>query len=130
QIIGLDHVQLAIPPGGESEARRFYSELLGMSEVPKPEPLVARGGCWFESPGTIVHLGVEGEFVPARKAHPAFCVVDLDECRRRLEGAGVPITPDDSLPNVRRFYTADPFGNRIEFIQDGDGFGQPSTALL
>ena len=124
QIVGLDHVQLAMPPGGEAEARRFYGELLGMREVAKPAPLTARGGCWFESPGTVVHLGVEAEFIPARKAHPAFRVADLEECRDGLAAAGVPITPDDSLPEVRRFYTADPFGNRIELIQDSDGFSQ------
>jgi len=124
RIVGLDHVQLAMPPGGEPEARRFYGELLGMKEVAKPVPLAARGGCWFEGPGTVIHLGVEAEFTPARKAHPAFCVPDLEECRAAFETAGAPVVPDDSLPGVRRFYTADPFGNRIELIQDGDGFSQ------
>ena len=124
RIVGLDHVQLAMPPGCEAEARRFYGELLGMEEVAKPSPLAARGGCWFESRGAAVHLGVEEGFSPARKAHPAFRVADLEECRRTLEAAGSPVVPDDSLPGVRRFYTADPFGNRIELIQDGDGFSE------
>jgi len=124
RILGLDHVQLAMPPGGEAEARRFYGELLGMEEVAKPSSLAARGGCWFRSREAIVHLGVEEGFSPARKAHPAFRVADQEECRRTLEAAGAPVVPDDSLPDVRRFYTADPFGNRIELIQDGDGFSE------
>ncbi len=123
-IVGLDHVQLAMPAGAEPEARRFYGELLGLAEIAKPEPLAQRGGCWFTGAGTIIHLGVEAQFSPARKAHPALLVDDLEACRQRLERAGVPITPDYTLPDVRRFYAADPFGNRIEFIQDGDGFGQ------
>jgi catechol 2,3-dioxygenase-like lactoylglutathione lyase family enzyme len=124
RVVGLDHVQLAMPAGQEPEARRFYGELLGMQEVVKPAVLAARGGCWFESEGTIVHLGVEVEFAPARKAHPAFRVVDLEECREELAAAGSMVIPDDSLPEVRRIYTLDPFGNRIELIQDGDGFSQ------
>jgi catechol 2,3-dioxygenase-like lactoylglutathione lyase family enzyme len=115
-------VQLAMPRGGEAAARRFYGERLGMEEVAKPSLPAARGGCWFESPGAVVHLGVEERFTPARKAHPAFRVADLEECRRALEAAGAPVVPDDSLPEVRRFYTADPFGNRIELMQDGEGF--------
>jgi catechol 2,3-dioxygenase-like lactoylglutathione lyase family enzyme len=124
QIVGLDHVQLIMPAAGEAAARDFYGGLLGLREVPKPAPLAARGGCWFEAPGTQLHLSVESEFAPARRAHPALRVDDLEACRALLAGAGVPITPDDTLPLVRRFYAADPFGNRIEFIQDGDGFAQ------
>jgi catechol 2,3-dioxygenase-like lactoylglutathione lyase family enzyme len=124
QIVGLDHVQLAMPPGGEVEARKFYAGLLGLTEVAKPEPLAARGGCWFEGPSTFIHLGVQDDFVPARKAHPAFLVSDLDALYHILETAGVPVTPDDALPSTRRFYAADPFGNRIEFIQNDDGFSQ------
>jgi catechol 2,3-dioxygenase-like lactoylglutathione lyase family enzyme len=129
RIVGLDHIQLAMPPGGEPEARRFYGELLGMKEVTKPAPLAARGGCWFEGPGAVVHLGVEAEFIPARKAHPAFRVADLEECGAALAATGALVIPDDSLPGVRRFYTADPFGNRVELIQDGDGFSQRSPRL-
>jgi catechol 2,3-dioxygenase-like lactoylglutathione lyase family enzyme len=127
QLIGLDHIQLAMPAGGEPEVRRFYADLLGLTEVAKPAPLAARGGCWFVGTGIHIHLGVEQPFAPARKAHPAFLLADLEECRRRLEAASVATTPDDTLPNVRRFYAADPFGNRIEFIQDRDGFSQSKT---
>ena len=126
QIVGLDHVQLAMPAGGEDAARRFYAGVLGLTEVTKPAPLAPRGGCWFEAPGTVVHLGVEEDFSPARKAHPAFRVADLDEARRTLVAKGTPVTEDTSLPDVRRLYTADPFGNPIELIQDGDGFAQRS----
>ncbi len=124
RLVGLDHVQLAMPAGGEEQARRFYAGVLGMTEVAKPEPLAARGGCWFEAPATVVHIGVDDDFRPAHKAHPAFRVTDLAECRRRLASAGAPVVADDTLPHVRRFYTADPFGNRIEILQDGDGFAQ------
>jgi catechol 2,3-dioxygenase-like lactoylglutathione lyase family enzyme len=118
QINVLDHIQLAMPVGQEDAARAFYRDLLGMNEVPKPAPLVPRGGAWFNGPGIGVHLGVEKEFQPARKAHPCFRVADLDSAWDALQAAGVPLTPDDSLPDVRRFYAADPFGNRIEFMQD------------
>ena len=116
-----------MPAGAEEEARRFYAGLLGMSEVQKPAALRARGGCWFEAPGTIIHVGVEEPFVPARKAHPAFVVADLEACRAELLCADAPVVADDTLPGVRRFYTADPFGNRIEIIQDGDAFAQRSA---
>lgn len=122
QILGLDHVQLAMPAGGEAQARAFYGGLLGMRELAKPEQLAARGGCWFEAPGAQLHLGVEAGFAPARKAHPALRVDDLEALRATLAAAGVPLTADDTLPHVRRFYAADPFGNRIEFIQQGDQF--------
>jgi catechol 2,3-dioxygenase-like lactoylglutathione lyase family enzyme len=123
-LLGLDHLQIAMPPGREADARRFYAGLLGMAEVPKPLPLVSRGGCWFEAHGVSLHLGVAQDFSPALKAHPALLVDDLAACRAQLAAAGVPITPDDVLPDVRRFYAHDPFGNRIEFIQNGDGFSQ------
>ena len=122
QIVGLDHVQLAMPPGGEAEARHFYGEVLGLAEVEKPAPLAAKGGCWFAGPGTAVHLGVQADFVPARKAHPAFRVADLEACHRALEAAGVTATGDSSVPGVRRLHVFDPFGNRLEFIQAGDRF--------
>jgi catechol 2,3-dioxygenase-like lactoylglutathione lyase family enzyme len=128
-IVGLDHIQLAMPAGGETEARTFYVELLGLTDIAKPAPLAARGGCWFAGPGLQLHLGVEQPFAPGRKAHPALLVADLDACRERLLRAGIPLTPDGTLPHVRRFYAADPFGNRIEFIQDGDGFGQGEGVL-
>jgi len=127
QITGLDHVQLAMPPNGEAQARAFYGNLLGLLEVPKPEPLAARGGCWFEGAGVSLHLGVQtNEFVPAKKAHPALLVADIVEARAALETAGIAIQPDEAVPGVRRFYALDPFGNRLEFIQHGDGFFQNS----
>jgi catechol 2,3-dioxygenase-like lactoylglutathione lyase family enzyme len=122
EIVGLDHLQLAMPRGQEAEARRFYSELLGLTEVAKPAPLESRGGCWFEGQGVKLHLGVEEEFRPARKAHPCFRVADLERSRQALGAAGVTITPDESIPWTRRFYAADPFGNRLEFLQEGDSF--------
>lgn len=123
-IRGLDHVQVVMPLGREAEARAFYTGVLGLREVEKPASLAARGGCWFEGPDMIIHVGAEVEFAPARRAHPALLVRDLAAARAHLAGAGAPLTPDDSLPDVRRFYTADPFGNRIEFIQAEDGFSR------
>lgn len=120
----LDHIQLAMPPGEEARAREFWGGLLGMQEEEKPGPLASRGGCWFRAGAVILHLGVEKDFAPQRKAHPAFCVRDLDGLAARLTTAGYPVTWDEALPERRRFYTADPFGNRIELIRDGDGFGQ------
>lgn len=122
---GLDHVQVAMPPGGDGQARAFYGGLLAMREVPKPAPLAARGGCWFEAPGVQIHLGVEEPFAPARKAHPALLVADLDALVARLRAAGVPLKDDDAAElGRRRIYAYDPFGNRIELIADGDGFTQ------
>lgn len=122
QITGLDHVQLAMPAGQEDAARRFYADILGLAEVDKPAPLRARGGCWFSGPGVALHLGVEADFAPARKAHPALRVADLAAAQAHLAAAGVAITPDATLPHVRRFYVADPFGNRIEILQEGDRY--------
>ncbi len=127
-LFGLDHVQLAMPPGGEAEARDFYGGLLGLAEIPKPAPLAARGGCWFAAPEIEVHLGVQPDFTPARKAHPAFRVADLDALAARLAQAQVPVTWDHALPGVRRFYAPDPFGNRLEFIQEGQGIRQRREA--
>lgn len=125
-VVGLDHVQLAMPAGREFDARRFYAGVLGMTEVEKPPALTVRGGCWFESPGTVVHLGVMDPFVPSTKGHPALRVTDVLAAWQVLQAAGAPVEADSTLPDVRRFYTADPFGNRIEIIQDGDGFAQRS----
>jgi catechol 2,3-dioxygenase-like lactoylglutathione lyase family enzyme len=122
KVVRLDHVQLAMPVGREDEARAFYVGLLGLRELAKPEPLASRGGCWFEGSGTALHLGVETDFRPAKKAHPALCVDDLEAFRKALQQANAVVVPDDQPPGVRHFYTADPFGNRIELIQDGDGF--------
>ncbi|MBA2556222.1 MAG: glyoxalase [Chloroflexi bacterium] len=120
RLTGVDHVQLAIPPNGERTARAFYGGLLGLREVAKPAALASRGGCWFVGLGIHLHLGVADDFQPARKAHPAFCVANLSVLRRRLKEAGVPVLEDESVPNVRRFYASDPFGNRLEFIEEAD----------
>src|SRR5436305_14578875 len=105
----LDHVQVAAPPGCEEAARAFYGGLLGLRELEKPDALRARGGVWFEH----LHVGVEDDFRPARKAHPAFLVENLDELAARIGD----VTWDDAVPGVRRFYASDPFGNRLEFVQ-------------
>ena len=115
-LVALDHVQLAMPAGGEPLARAFYAGILGLDEVEKPARLAGRGGAWFERGEVRVHLGVEADFRPARKAHPAFRVQGLDRLRARLEAAGVAVQGDDAIPGTRRFYAADPFGNRLEFM--------------
>lgn len=115
-IVGLDHVQLAMPRGEEPAARDFYAALLGMEEVAKPAALAVRGGCWFRSGDAVLHLGVEEPFAPARKAHPALLVTDLDGLEARLAAAGHDcVRSDGEVPGVRRFHTHDPFGNRVEF---------------
>lgn len=117
-VLAIDHVQLAMPPGEEAKARAFYTDLLGISEVQKPPLLAARGGCWFESGSVKVHLGVEKDFRPAKKAHPGLRVDDVEALVSRLKGAGVKITPDDTdLPGLLRYFAEDPFGNRLELIQ-------------
>ncbi len=118
RLVGLDHVQLAMPAGQEAAAESFYSGLLGLTRQPKPEPLAARGGCWFDNGDVVIHLGVEADFRPARKAHPAVRVDDLDALTARLAAAGVEVRPDTELPGVHRAYVDDPFGNRIELIAD------------
>jgi catechol 2,3-dioxygenase-like lactoylglutathione lyase family enzyme len=118
-IIGLDHVQLAIPPASEDEARAFYVALLGMSELPKPAALVSRGGLWLRSGPVELHLGVEKEFRPARKAHPAFRIADIDALGEKLATAGYAPRWDDNIADRRRFFADDPFGNRLEFIASG-----------
>ncbi|MEW9552324.1 VOC family protein [Nonomuraea sp. NPDC050783] len=114
--LGLHHVQLAIPPGSEDECRRFYVEVLGMTELRKPPALAARGGLWVRADRLEIHLGVEQDFRPARKAHPGILVGDLTALARRLEAHGVEITWDDSFPGHRRFYAFDNLGNRLEFL--------------
>ena len=116
-IEGFDHVQIAAPAGCEDEARRFFAGLLGLTELSKPVPLAARGGTWFQVGAQELHVGVEDEFQPARKAHPAFAVDDVDSLADRLENAGVEVRWDDELSGVRRFYADDPWGNRLEFLQ-------------
>jgi len=116
-IVGLDHIQLAMPPGGEDEARAFYGTLLGIDEVPKPPHLAARGGCWFERDACKVHLGVDTDFRPARKAHPGFVVRDLDQLVIALEANGYSVDVDQNPEGYERRYVDDPFGNRIELIE-------------
>ena len=116
-ITALHHVQLAMPKGGEDAARAFYGGLLGLSEAPKPPILAARGGVWFEKGDVRVHLGVEQDFRPARKAHPAFQVQDVADLLAYLAAKGVPVTHDDNLPGFIRGYVNDPFGNRIELLE-------------
>jgi catechol 2,3-dioxygenase-like lactoylglutathione lyase family enzyme len=116
-LLGIDHVQMAMPPGGEGEARRFWRDTLGLSETPKPPDLAARGGCWFEGPGLRLHLGVEADFRPARKAHPALLVRGLAELRRALADGGYAIRDDEPLDGYDRIFVADPFGNRVELME-------------
>ena len=110
-------MQLAMPPGREDEARRFFGDVLGMTEIPKPPVLAARGGAWFRAGGVELHLGVEEDFRPARKGHPGILVEDLDEVARRLAAAGQVTTWIADFPGFRRIYAADPFENRLEFLQ-------------
>lgn len=116
-LAGLHHVQLAAPPGAEPRMREFYAGVLGLTEVPKPPVLAARGGAWFRGPGIEIHIGAEAGFRPARKAHPGILVHDLDALADRLRAAGHRIVPDDLLPGYRRCYAEDPVGNRLEFLQ-------------
>lgn len=116
-IVGIDHVQLAMPAGGEEAARRFYGDVLGFEEVPKPAALAGRGGAWFRSGSVHLHLGVEPDFRPARKAHPALRVEGLTALIVRCVNAGHPVERDVPLPGLERVHVADPFGNRIELLE-------------
>ena len=116
-VCGIDHVQLAMPGGGEELARRFYGGVLGLIEVPKPPNLVARGGCWFQCGPLQLHLGVEADFRPAKKAHPALLVTNLAELLKALSAAGFEVRRDsEPARGLHRAFTADPFGNRIELV--------------
>ncbi len=112
----IDHVQLAMPAGEEEKARRFYRDLLGMREIAKPPELAKRGGCWFASGVVQLHLGVEADFRPARKAHPALRCAQYDKLTASLQAAGFEIREDTNIPGIRRCHISDPFGNRIELI--------------
>jgi catechol 2,3-dioxygenase-like lactoylglutathione lyase family enzyme len=113
----IDHILLAMPAGREKDAKAFYQDLLGIPEVAKPPQLAARGGCWFEAGELKVHLGVEKDFVPARKAHPAFTVDDLPGLMSNLKQAGYTLVEDAPLEGYDRIFVDDPFGNRIELMQ-------------
>ncbi len=121
-LAALDHVQLAAPPGSEEALRAFYVGVLGMTEIPKPPVLAARGGCWFAAAGGTlqIHVGVEEPFHPARKAHPGLRVTDIAAFAERLVARGAPVVWDGDLPGHRRFYSADPVGNRLEFLEPVD----------
>lgn len=119
-IRALDHIQLEMPISGETTARAFYAGVLGFSTVAKPHPLAQRGGCWFQHNKINLHIGVSDSFKPLAKAHICLTVADIDKAFAYLEEAGVDVQRDESLPYAQRFYARDPFGNRIEFLQDGD----------
>ena len=119
-VAGLDHVQIAAPAGCEAQARAFFGGVLGLAELPKPEALSARGGVWFACGDQQLHVGVEPDFAPARKAHPVLRA-DLSAVRARLDQAGIPRRDAADIPGVERFFVDDPFGNRLEFTE-----GRPS----
>lgn len=116
-VLAIDHVQLAIPPGGEPAARAFYADTLGLVEIEKPIAMRSRGGMWFQAGPVQLHLGIEPAMRPSAKAHPALVVDDLDRYLARLAAGGAPWRAATDLPGVRRGHTEDPFGNRIELIQ-------------
>lgn len=113
----IDHVQLAMPIGGEDAARAFYAGILGLPEKPKPAHLVKRGGCWFETRTVKIHLGIEPDFRPAKKAHPALLVTDLPTLVAKLIDAGTEVVDDGPLEGFDRVYAYDPFGNRVELLE-------------
>ncbi|MCH9834367.1 MAG: glyoxalase [Ilumatobacter sp.] len=117
--IGIDHVQVAIPAGSADAARAFYVDVLGLAEVPKPAVMATRGGAWFESGAVRIHVGVEDPFVPARKAHPAFTMRGLTDF---ISTSGLHATWNDEIVGVVRCHVFDPFGNRIELIEDGGAY--------
>lgn len=114
---GIDHIQLAAPERCEDQARRFFGEILGMEEIEKPESLRKRGGVWFRCGTQQLHIGVEGNFSPAKKAHPAIHVHNLAFLKERVMGQGISVIDDELLPGADRFYLEDPFGNRLEFLE-------------
>ena len=116
-LTGIDHIQIAAPPGSEDVARTFYGDLLGMREIPKPENLKARGGCWFQCGSHELHIGIQQDFMPAKKAHPGFTVNALEQLKSRLEEADYSISEEPPIEGRSRFFTHDPFGNRIEFLE-------------
>ncbi|MCX4434470.1 MULTISPECIES: glyoxalase [Streptomyces] len=116
-LAAVDHVQLAAPPGSEDSLRGYYIEVLGMTEIPKPPVLAARGGCWFRAGAVQLHLGIEQDFRPAKKAHPGLRVTGIEAFAARLRAHEAEVTWDDNLPGHRRFYSEDPVGNRLEFLE-------------
>ncbi|MGW9071908.1 VOC family protein [Streptomyces yangpuensis] len=116
-LTAVDHVQLAAPPGSEDRLRAYYTGVLGMTEIPKPPVLAARGGCWFAAGSVQLHLGVEDDFRPARKAHPGLRVTGIAAYAQRLKERGAEVVWDANLPGHHRFYSEDPVGNRLEFLE-------------
>ena len=116
-ITAVDHVQLAAPPGSEDRLRAYYAGVLQMAEIPKPPVLAARGGCWFQAGGVQLHLGIEADFRPAKKAHPGLRVTGIERYAARLQAHGAQVEWDENLPGHRRFYSEDPVGNRLEFLE-------------
>jgi catechol 2,3-dioxygenase-like lactoylglutathione lyase family enzyme len=116
-ILGIDHVQLAAPADCEDKARWFFGQVLGMQELPKPLELAKRGGCWFQCGSQQLHIGVEEDFAPAKKAHPGFAVGDLAELKVRLSQHGLAYREDEGNPGVKRIFVDDPWGNRLEFVE-------------
>ncbi|WP_327429324.1 VOC family protein [Streptomyces sp. NBC_01236] len=116
-LAAVDHVQLAAPPGSEDRLRTYYVEVLGMSEMPKPPALAVRGGCWFRAGVVQLHLGIEDDFRPAKKAHPGLRVTEIEAYAARLAAHGAFVTWDGDLPGHKRFYSQDPVGNRLEFLE-------------
>ncbi|MGW7333794.1 VOC family protein [Streptomyces sp. NPDC054840] len=116
-LTAVDHVQLAAPPDSEDRLRAYYTDILGMTEIPKPPVLATRGGCWFAAGPVQLHLGVEEDFRPARKAHPGLRVSDIEAYASRLRERGATVDWDDNLPGHRRFFSEDPVGNRLEFLE-------------
>jgi catechol 2,3-dioxygenase-like lactoylglutathione lyase family enzyme len=118
RVVGLHHVQLAMPEGEEEAAVKFYGYMLGLEQISKPPELAPRGGVWFRGRDLALHLGVEEGFRPATKAHPALMVDGLDQLLARLDTAGIRVVEDEvQLAGFRRVYVRDPFGNRIELIE-------------
>ena len=113
----VDHIQLAAPIGSEDEARSFFQGVLSLNEVEKPHELKKNGGVWFSNGHIHIHVGIEEPFAPAKKAHPAFEVSDIEALASQITGKGVDIKYDDRLPGAKRFYVNDPFGNRLEFLE-------------
>ncbi|MFJ7513315.1 VOC family protein [Peribacillus simplex] len=113
----IDHIQLAAPKGSEDIARKFFKNILGFEEVEKPEELKKRGGVWFEFGNYQIHIGIEEPFYPAKKAHPAFEIENIEELKKHLITNGIDVIADDKLPGAKRFYISDPFGNRMELLE-------------
>ncbi|MFF3913002.1 VOC family protein [Streptomyces sp. NPDC001852] len=123
-LVAVDHVQLAAPPGSEDALRAYYVDVLAMTEIPKPPVLAARGGCWFQAGAVQLHLGIETDFRPAKKAHPGLRVEGIEAYAARLTSLGAPVTWDDNLPGHLRFYSEDPVGNRLEFVEPNRSSGR------